>query len=66
MALRDDLFEEFGPKLLEAVVIDLFENVRELRRATGKPERTLKEFYQEIADRLPAIEPYIWQNNEEP
>lgn len=65
MATRDELFARFGPLLLEAVVVDLFENIRTLRHATGQPERTLEDFLTEIADRLDALEPYPWMQEQE-
>lgn len=60
MEKRDELFRQFGPILLEAIVFDLFENVRELRHATGQPERTFDDFLTEVAGRLPTLEPYDW------
>lgn len=60
MATRNELFRQFGPQLLEALFKDLFENIRELRHATGQPERTYEDFLDEVAGRMPTIEPYDW------
>lgn len=63
MALRDDILAQFGPKLIEAMLIDLFENIKELRRATGQPERTLEDFLTEVSARIPNIPDYDWMTN---
>lgn len=63
MATRDTLFQQFGPKLMEAIVKDLFENVKELRRTTGLPERTYEDFLDEIAGRMPTINDYDWMGS---
>lgn len=62
MSQRDDLFEQFGPLLLEGIVISTLELVNESRRAQGWPDITMQDFYTKINNHLTELEPYDWMD----
>lgn len=60
MPKRDDLFRQFGPLLIEAIVDFLLDNVNTLRRNQGMPEITKDEYLTQLLNHLTELEPYDW------
>lgn len=65
MSLRDNIYEQFGPLILEALVDNLLEEVNELRTALGKPPRTKEGFLGSTHNHLGHLDPYDWMSNGE-
>ena len=60
MGQRDELFEQFGPLLLEAIVILHVEEANRIRSKLGMPQITKEIFFTEINNHLSEVEPYDW------
>lgn len=60
MALRDELFQQFGPLLMEALFDFLLDNVNALRRNQGMPEITKQEYINLLSNHITELEPYDW------
>lgn len=60
MALRDDVFEEFGPILMEALFDTMLDEVNENRVALGKQPRTKAYFLGKAHNNQAHLEPYNW------
>jgi len=65
MAQRDDLFEQFGPILLEAFAVMILDEVNRIRQHTGMPQITKQQVLAQINNHLSALEPYDWMRREE-
>ncbi len=65
MALRDSIYEQFGPLILEALVDNLLEEINELRTALGKPPRTKEGFLGSTNNHLDHLPEYNWMSNGE-
>lgn len=64
MATRDEVFEQFGPILLEAITDFLLDNVNALRQEQGMPEITKDEYLAQLNSHLSTLEPYDWMEKE--
>lgn len=64
MAGRDDTFAKFGPRLLEATVLVLLENINVLRKEQGMPEITEQDLVDSLNNHLSELEPYTWMQEE--
>jgi hypothetical protein len=62
MATREDLYKQFGPKLIEAVALVLKEEINLLRLKGGLPERTNEQLINSISNRLYSIPSYDWMD----
>lgn len=60
MEKRDELFQQFGPLLIEAITDFLLDNVNELRRNQGMPEITKDEYLEQLLNHITELEPYDW------
>lgn len=60
MAIRDELFKQFGPLLIEAMLDYLYDNTAQLRHLSGVGPITKEEFFAGIANHLSSLEPYDW------
>lgn len=60
MALRDNVFEKFGPILLEALVDNMLEEINELRTHAGLPPRTKEAFLGSAHNHLNHLDLYDW------
>ncbi len=64
MAQRDELFQKFGPILLEAGFMVLLDFQNELRRNQGMPEITMQDVFDKLNNHLTELEPYNWMEEE--
>lgn len=64
MEKRDELFRQFGPILLEAIVDFLLDNVNTLRREQGMPEITKDKYLTLLLNHITELPPYEWMNGE--
>ena len=64
MAQRDELFQKFGPILLEAIVRLAVDEANRVRNHIGMPPITKEMFYEEINNHLTSLEPYDWMQEE--
>lgn len=60
MSDRDELFQKFGPLLLEAFMTLIFEESNRIRRHVGMPEITKQDVLDEINNHLSELDPYDW------
>ena len=63
MGARDDLYRQFGPQLLEAVVMILKDEINILRVEAGLPERTNAQLITGIENKLAGLGDYDWTPN---
>lgn len=64
MAQRDDLFQQFGPLLIEAIVDFMLDTVNILRQEQGMPEITKDEYLTQLTNHVTELEPYDWMEEE--
>ena len=57
---RSQLYKHFGPKLLEAIVLIIKDEVNILRDAAGLSERTNEQIMSAIENRLGSASDYDW------
>lgn len=60
MALRDEVFHRFGPRLMEAIVDFLLDEVNTLRRNQGMPEITKDEYLTLLNNHASTLPKYDW------
>ena len=63
MAVRDQIFEQFGPKLTEALFLAYLRELNEIREAIGKQPLTAEYILGRIHNDLNHIEDYDWMND---
>lgn len=66
MALRDNIFQQFGPKLTEAFFLALLRELNEVRTSIGKQPLTAEYLLGRLHNDLNHIDDYDWMNDEEP
>lgn len=59
---REDLYRMFGPKLVEAVVLVIKDEINLLRVEHGLPERTNQQIVDTIETKLGTLSDYDWMN----
>lgn len=64
MALRDNVYEKFGPLILEALFDTMLDEINELRTRAELPERPKEAFLGSVHNHLNHLEPYDWMNEE--
>lgn len=64
MSQRDDLYRQFGPILLEAMVLMLLEQINVLRVNQGMPEITEQDLIDSLNNHLSELQPYSWMSEE--
>lgn len=64
MSKRDDVFEFFGPKLLEGFLELIFNENNLLRTNAGLPPRTKLQVYDEIMNHVNSLPDYEWMMEE--
>lgn len=64
MALRDEIYQQFGPLLLEAITDFLLDNVNTLRRNQGMPEISKDEYLALLNNHLSTLPKYDWMETE--
>lgn len=57
---RSEVFQMFGPKLLESLFELLFSETNELRTKVGLPPRTKEQVYEEIKNHVTSVPDYDW------
>lgn len=62
MSQRDELFQLFGPLLLEAITDFLLDNVNTLRKEQGMPEITKDDYLTQLLNHVTKLEPYSWMD----
>lgn len=62
MSVRDNVYEKFGPLILEALIDNLLEEINELRTALNLPPRTKEAFLGSAHNHLNHLPDYNWMN----
>ncbi len=60
---RDELYKQFGPKLLEAVVLMIKDEINALRIANGLAERTNEQLINALETKIENLFDYSWAEN---
>lgn len=63
MSLRDDSMKKFGPKLAEAVVLLILEEINILRVNLSLSERTTGQLLTQLNNRIESLPDYDWMDN---
>lgn len=66
MAKRDELYRQFGPLLLEAVVSTFTDYINPLRAKANLPPVTPNDVMTKIEEKLQGHDPYDWMTTEPP
>lgn len=61
MSKRDDLFQRFGPRLLEAFMFLIKNDNNQLRELHGLPPRTDEQIYDQIINHLSTRPPFSFE-----
>ncbi len=61
---REELYRMFGPKLIEAIVLVIKDEINLLRTQHGLPERTNEQIVGAIGNKLNSIADYDWMGIE--
>ena len=61
---RHELYQRFGAKLLEAIVLIIKDELNILRVKAGLSERTNEQLINVIGNKLSQVTNYDWMNNE--
>lgn len=64
--IRDELYQKFGPVLIEAVVLVVRDEINTLRALAGKQERTKQQMIDAVETKLNSLDTYDWMNEQEP
>ncbi|MEI6809857.1 MAG: hypothetical protein WCN95_14155, partial [bacterium] len=59
---REGLYQQFGPRLIEAVVLTMKDEINVLRTKAGLPERTDEQVLDAICAKLGTVQDYDWAN----
>lgn len=57
---RESLYEQFGPKLLEAVCLVMKDEINVLRQQNGLAPRTDQQLVQAVQAKLETLSDYAW------
>lgn len=57
---REGLYQQFGPRLIEAVVLTMKDEINVLRTKAGLPERTDEQVLDAIYAKLGTVQAYDW------
>lgn len=63
MSVRDNVFAQFGPKLMEAMFLSWLRELNEIRIAQGKQPLTEEYILGRIHNDLAHVEDYDWMND---
>ena len=63
---REKLYRYFGPKLIEAVVLIIKDEINILRTKAELPERTNKQIITAISNKLDSLSDYNWMDEQIP
>ena len=62
MATREELYQQFGPMLLEAVVMVIKDEINALRAEAGLAERTNEQIINAVSTKLATLSTYDWMD----
>lgn len=62
MITREELYRMFGPKLIEAIVLIIRDEINLLRAQHSLPERTNQDIINALENKLSGIPDYDWMN----
>ena len=65
MATRDELYQKFGPIIIEAVIRILFNEINTLRQNAGLPARTVQQAIDALETQIGQLSKYGWMNSGE-
>jgi hypothetical protein len=65
MATREDLYKQFGPLMVEALMRLVFSEINILRQRAGLSERTVQQGIDALETQLSNLSKYDWMNNQE-
>lgn len=65
MALRDDITERFGPKLIDTLIKQFVDELNEVRERVGLRPRTRDELYSKLIERNDRTANYSWMTADE-
>jgi hypothetical protein len=65
MANREELYRQFGPQLIEAIVKVIKNEINILRVIANKPERTNQQIMGAVSNELNNTPIYDWMENQE-
>lgn len=65
MDKRSEVFQLFGPKLLEAFLELILSEVNDLRTRRGLEPRTKQQIYEQLKDQAAALPDYDWMQESE-
>lgn len=60
---RDELYQRFGPKLIETIVLVVRDEINLLRSQHSLPERTNQDIIDALSSKLSNISNYDWMEN---
>lgn len=60
MDKRSEVFEYFGPKLSEALLLLTYREINKLRQNQGMPEITMNDVYNEVLNDVHDLPDYDW------
>ena len=60
---RDELYQKFGPRLIEAIVLVVKDEINVLRVEAGLPERTNQQLLSALENKLTQVTPYTWEGD---
>ncbi len=60
MVTRSELYRKFGPRLTEAIVLVIKDEINTLRTQAGLPERTNDQILTAIGNKLDTVEEHDW------
>ncbi len=63
MASRENLFDKFGPKLLEAMFMVLLDEINDLRPGQGKPVITMQNIIDAASNHVTTLPDYTWMSD---
>lgn len=62
MATRHELYQKFGPMLIEALVLIIKDEINILRQEIGLSERTDQQILNAIDNKLETLPEFDWMN----
>lgn len=65
MSIRDEVFSQFGPKLMEAMFLSWLRELNEIRIAQGMQPLTEQYILGRLHNDLNHVEDYDWMNDEQ-
>lgn len=60
MDKRSEIFETFGPKLLEGFLLLILDEINELRSTVNLPPRTKQQVFDQITNHQSGLANYDW------